>query len=83
MHHFESLAFHDSNISQAGRHILNPVQLKHPGENVVVKTGRTTRTDAPLGRQCGEDSESLQYGWQDPHIILHVLRRQTKSAQLR
>ena len=75
MHHFESLAFHDSNISHAGRRILNPVQLKHPGENVVIKTGRTARADAPLGRQCGEDGKGLPYGCQDPYLFLQVLRR--------
>jgi hypothetical protein len=75
MHHFESLAFHNSNISHAGRRILNPVQFEHPGENVVIQTGRTARTDTPLGGQCGEDGEGLPYGWQDPHFIFDVLRR--------
>jgi hypothetical protein len=51
MHYLESLAFHNLKVSHAGRRILNPVQLKHPGENVVIKAGRTARTDAPLGRQ--------------------------------
>ncbi len=59
MHHSESLAFHDSNISHAGRRILNPVQFKHPGENVVIKTGCPARADAPLCRQCGEDGKGM------------------------